>query len=212
LNTLKLILITLILAVPSWAVEPQIIVKDLRIDDRLVTNHIAAIDTTSGTQPENWTAIIFDLDIKIPEGAKINKFEKGKWLDHLKVKWEFLYKPPHFKDNIGNYMRFSRSVEYGHIEEGSWKISLLIEPAVMKRYFDRGSYFKSHLLTKITVMHKGELLDTHFFQGERADSRSEYHKAFLSVKSYLFEGILKTRPETPFRNLQTAKFLIISKK
>ena len=194
------------------AAEPEIEIKDIRIDNRLINPQIGRIDTTSGTLINNWTAVILELDVKIPDSKLKNKFQNGKWLDSLTVEWNFMYNPPRFEDHIKNYMRFSRSVTYKHIPEGENKVSILIEPAVMKRYFSEEYNFKRNLLSKIVIKHKGVLKEHKIFRGEREEDSDMVKKAFLSLRPFHLKDVLKTRLETPFRSLQTAEFLSISKK
>ena len=210
MKQLLVLLLSFTLLLNLSAMEPEIEIKDIRIDDKLINPQVGRIDTTSGTILANWTAVILDLDITIPEGMISNKFETGKWLNSITIDWQFMYKPSKFDEHINNYMRFTRSVTYKHIPEGENKVAIFIEPAVMQRYFQNSFDFKRNLLSKINIETNGNILLTKTFRGEREEDIS--YKAFNSMKSYPLKKILKSRLETPFRSVQTAEFLSISRK
>lgn len=193
------------------AAEPRIKVTDIKIDEKLYNYSDGRIDETDSTRVKNWAVIIAEIEVEIPDSHIRNKFEKGKWLDGLTVEWSFLYKPADLDKHVANFMRFNRTVKYSNIEEGEGRISLLIDPSTMKRYFDSGKRFKNLLFSKIIVKHNGYLKDAKIFEGERVSDEAIHTKMFQSTKTYLINGILKTRQETPFRNFQTDHFLELHK-
>ncbi|MCM8540449.1 MAG: hypothetical protein NE328_09260 [Lentisphaeraceae bacterium] len=207
MKNLTLILIFFFSCMMINAAQPTIEVKDIKIDEKLYNYSDGRIDETESSRAKSWAVVIVELDVKIPDSHLKNKFEKGKWLDNLTVEWSFLYKPAKLDKNINNYMRFTRTVEYTNVEEGENRISLLIDPATMKRYFDSGSRFKRLLFSKILVKHNGFLKDVKVFEGERVSDEEIHTRMFHSPKTYLINGILKTRLETPFRSDQTEHFL-----
>ena len=212
MHKLILLLIMTLSTFTSAVEKPQIKVKDVRIDNTLTNYLEGRIDETKGRQYEDWTVIILDLDIQIPDSFMNNRFEQGKWLDSMIVEWSFLYKPRNFKEHISNYMRFTRSVEYRNIAAGKKSVAIFIDPDTMKRYFDSGRSLKSILLSKIVIKHDGYLKAAKIFEGERETSELLHKKMFQSVKTQLVKNILKTRLETPFRSFQTEKFLELSQK
>ena len=193
------------------AAEPRIKVTDIKIDEKLYNYSDGRIDETDSTRVKNWAVIIAEIEVEIPDSHIRNKFEKGKWLDGLTVEWSFLYKPADLDKHVANFMRFNRTVKCSNIEEGEGRISLLIDPSTMKRYFDSGKRFKNLLFSKIIVKHNGYLKDAKIFEGERVSDEAIHTKMFQSTKTYLINDILKTRQETPFRNFQTDHFLELNK-
>ena len=89
------------------------------------------------------------------------------------------------------------------------KIALLINPDTMKRYFDSGSNLERSLFSRVLIKHKRYFKNVKVFEGERVSDKAT--KLFDSPQTFLVDGILKTRLETPFRNFQTQHFLELKK-
>ena len=171
------------------------------------------LDSKNTGNVKKWAAIFVEYevnfkDIKMPPGS----LDDGKWLDSVEVNWEFLYKPAKAQKVIQNFIRFGRSVKYVNIDEGKHKAVILIDPKVLKRYFDEGKTIKNELMMRVSFkangykqnisIGKAPYASAYFNEGKLVKDPKALVPIFDSDRSKALNGVVRTKAESPFAAIQ----------
>ena len=166
------------------------------------------IDNKRSGNPKKWAVIFVDYTVEFP-GKKPRKvgLDDGLWLDKVSVTWDFLYKPAKLDNKIQNYIRFNKDVEYINVKQGKHTALMFINPVILDRYFDEGKSIKKDLIMKFSLKANGftEPKGTAYFaKGKlvKPKDTGTYVKSFAYEGFKTMPGVLMSRDESPFKNIQ----------
>ncbi len=171
------------------------------------------LDSKNTGNVKKWAAIFVEYEIKfgnikMPAGS----LDNGKWLDSLEVNWEFLYKPAKAPKMIQHYVRFGRAVKYVNLDEGKHKAVMLIDPKVLKRYFNEGKAIKNELMMRVSFKANGlkqtmnigpkKYAAAYFNEGKLVKDPKALVPIFDTDRSKALNGVVRTKTESPFAAVQ----------
>ena len=171
------------------------------------------LDSKNTGNVKKWAAIFVEYetkfaDIKMPKGS----LDDGKWLDSIEVTWDILYKPAKAPNVFASYIRFGKSIKYVNIDEGKHKAVLLIDPKVLKRYFNEGKTIKNELMMKVSFKANGYKKDmligrakyasAYFNEGKLVKDPKALINNFNTDRIKVLKGATRSKAESPFSAIQ----------
>jgi len=207
------LLISFMSALSAQTAKFEIQLKKIEVRQEDSPSFPDQLDSKTNSNTEKWTVVLVDYelkfaDIKKPKGS----LDDGKWLDSFEVNWEFLYKPAKAPNVIQNYIRFGRTVKYVNVGEGKHKAAMLIDPKVLKRYFNEGKSLKNELFLRVSFKANGlkqtmnigrtKYVAAYFAEGKLVKDPKGLAPYFDTDRSKALKGIVRTKAETPFSVIQ----------
>ncbi|MCM8540501.1 MAG: hypothetical protein NE328_09520 [Lentisphaeraceae bacterium] len=166
------------------------------------------IDNKRSGNPKKWAVIFVDYTVEFPNKKAVKVgLDDGLWLNNVSVTWDFLYKPAKMDNKIQNYIRFNKTVEYIDIKQGKHTALMFINPVILERYFNEGKSIKKDLILKFSLKANGftEPKGTVYYaEGKvvKAKDTATYVKSFAYEGFKTMPGVLMSRDESPFKNIQ----------
>ena len=165
----------------------------------------------NSTSRIKWAALFVRYNITVAETKESKVMKSGNWADSVELKWEMATKlPGAIAGKPVSYRKFSRTVKYKNIKEGKHVATVLIEPAVLERYFEKGKTLKKDLKVKFSAKVNGRTVKgatTYLVEGKVDNRKAKSVEPFITSEDVkMLEDILLTKNETPFRNVQSAAF------
>ena len=209
----SLLFVGLIGGVSAQSSKVEIKVKSIEITAVSEPSVGDKLDNSSSLSKSKikWTAFFVRYEIKIPETRESKILDSGNWADTLELNWQMAYKAKKASaKKPSSYKKFSRIVKYKNIKAGEHVATLLIEPSVLERYLEKGKNLKKELKLKFSAKVNGKSVQSaisYFVDGKIDNKKSKaVNSIIMSEEVRTLEGVLLTKNETPFNNVQSAAF------
>lgn len=201
--------ITVLLALCSNLSAQLITLKKIDIDNKIQAPGVGELDGKIKGKYGDWVAFFARYDVKFDK-VKETRFDSGRYIDDIEVKWEIVYKPEKLTANaIENYIKMVKTVKYTGVSEGEQTAVVLIHPRALKRYFNEGkTSFIRNLRLRFTMKVNGKThksMTTYLTNGRQNKKPTSQDAIYFDKEgAHEMDHLLLNRLETPFRYVQTS--------